>query len=145
MEDEFIQNILEKYKGKNWNITSTLQEIDNNKLRAIKQYYEPFKSNMNYEINLLNTIQDLKGFMFIPDDKPLKIGCYIRYLQRNLFDDVELNFGGIVVGYNEDTGRTTLFFNDTHYILFRKMNDIKVFMKMNDDDKITALFNSVIY
>ena len=138
MEDEFIKNILEKTNN-SWQIKSSIKEIDDEVERVVRNFYKPYLTFKQNVKNVEDTLEKLKGYMYVKNADDIPKSYYVRYLNNKYFYDLTLCKGGFLISIE---GNKLNLYTGKIYIKVDR-EKVTLFMKLKKNDKFRALLNDL--
>ena len=138
MEDEFIKNILEKTNN-SWKIKSSIKEIDDEVERVVRNFYKPYLTFKQNVKNVEDTLEKLKGYMYVKNADDIPKSYYVRYLYNKYFYDLTLCKGGFLISIE---GNKLNLYTGKIYIKVDR-DKVTLFMKLKKNDKFRMLLNDL--
>lgn len=138
MDNEFIKNILENTNNSR-QIKSSIKEIDSEVEEIVRNFYKPYLTFEKNAKNLEDTLEKLKGYMYVKNADDIPKSYYVRYLNNKYFYDLTLCKGGFLISIEEN--KLKLYTGKIYIKVDR--NKVTLFMKLKQNDKFRVLLNDL--
>lgn len=133
MNEEDIEIIL---KTVDKSSSERLLNLNNSK---IKQDKNDLFQRLNFKPILIKELhKKLKDYRFVDDLKDIEFGRYIRWINLNNYENINLTNGGVIcqLKTNDNSGTLIVCRNKLNRLFTLKMEECLIFQKLRDDEKL---------